>query len=280
MIAQQTQFGSATPLPPAVRPQLEAVLAAFDGDVEAAARALAELRDTQRRAARPLREYGPVIVELADVSRRYKLGRNHVGAVQEVSLTIRQGEMIAITGPSGSGKSTLLNLIGALDRPDSGRVTVDGRDLARLSDRHLSELRNRSIGFVFQFFYLQPFLNVHTNLEVPGMFNRLSRAERADRVKELAEAVGLGDRLAHLPKELSGGQMQRAAIARALLNRPKLILADEPTGNVDRANAHAIMELFGQIRDRYGTTVVLVTHDQEIARQADRVVSLRDGRIQ
>lgn len=257
---------------------LAAVLAGFDGDVERAAEALATIARRQQQQ-KPVREYGPVIVQLDNVNRQYKLGRTKVAAVQEISLEIREGEMIAITGPSGSGKSTLLNLIGGLDKPDSGVVAVDGHNLAKLSDPRLSEFRNRTIGFVFQFFYLQPFLNMRTNLQVPGMFARLSRAERDLRVTELATAVGISDRLEHLPKELSGGQMQRAAIARALLNRPKVILADEPTGNVDRANAHAIMDLFTKVRDTYGTTIVIVTHDAEAARHADRQIAMRDGRI-
>jgi ABC-type lipoprotein export system ATPase subunit len=259
--------------------QLAAVLDAFDNDVERATAALADLATKRRQAAAPARKYGPIIITLDHASRQYKLGHNKVAAVQDVSLEIRQGELLAITGPSGSGKSTLLNLIGGLDRPDSGTVTIDGHNLAKLWDGKLSEFRNRTIGFVFQFFYLQPFLNVRTNLAVPGMFARLNRAERTSRINELAEAVGITDRLEHLPKELSGGQMQRVAIARALLNRPKIILADEPTGNVDRANAHAIMELFAEVRERYGTTVIIVTHDAEAARTADRTITLRDGRI-
>jgi ABC-type lipoprotein export system ATPase subunit len=260
---------------------LAAVLDAFDGDAEAAAKALRELAHNRQRESAPVKDRSgaAVVVKLANVNREYKLGKNKVGAVREVSLDLRQGEFVAITGPSGSGKSTLLNLIGGLDKPDSGQVEVDGKDLSKLSDNKLSEFRNATVGFVFQFFYLQPFLTVRTNLEVPAMFARLPRADRAERITELAEAVGMTDRLNHLPKELSGGQMQRAAIARALLNRPKLILADEPTGNVDRENAKAIIELFAKVRDKYDTTVVIVTHDPEVANQADRTISLRDGRI-
>lgn len=268
------------PAPSSLNKHLKAVLEAFDGDVERAAAALREAVADGRRVKRPARQYGEVIVRLEHVNRQYKLGRNNkVAAVQDVSLEIRQGELVAITGPSGSGKSTLLNLIGGLDKPDNGVVAVDGHDLAKLSDPRLSEFRNRTIGFVFQFFYLQPFLNVRTNLQVPGMFSRLPRPEREARVTELAEAVGIADRLVHLPKELSGGQMQRAAIARALLNRPKVVLADEPTGNVDRANAHAIMELFAKLRDTYGTTIIIVTHDAEAAGYADRQLAVRDGRL-
>jgi ABC-type lipoprotein export system ATPase subunit len=263
----------------ATESQLAAVLDAYGGDTEAAAQALRDLQHKRRKAPDKNRSGAPVLVSLKDVNREYKLGKNKVGAVRGISLEIRQGEFIAITGPSGSGKSTLLNLIGALDKPDSGQVLVDNADLAKLSDGKLSEFRNATVGFVFQFFYLQPFLNVRTNLEVPGMFARMPRAERTARVDELAEAVGMTDRLEHLPKELSGGQMQRAAIARALLNRPKLILADEPTGNVDRENARAIIELFAKVRDKYDTTVVIVTHDQEVAAQADRTIALRDGSI-
>jgi ABC-type lipoprotein export system ATPase subunit len=260
---------------------LSAVLDAFNGDVEAAEQALRELKAARRQKEAPAvnRAGAPVVVSLKGVNRQYKLGQNKVGAVVDADLEIRQGEFIAITGPSGSGKSTLMNLIGGLDKPDSGSVIIDGQDLAKLSDRRLSMFRNTTVGFVFQFFYLQPFLNVRTNLAVPGMFSHLPRADRDARITELAEAVGLTDRLGHLPKELSGGQMQRAAIARALLNRPKLILADEPTGNVDRANAHAIIELFSKVRDTYDTTIIIVTHDPDVAAQADRTIKLRDGRV-
>lgn len=266
-------------LTPDIQEKLKTVLTAFDGDIEAVRQAL-EALSRERDQNKPVASSdAPVIVELQDVSRQYRLGRERVGAVVEVALKIRQGEIVAITGPSGSGKSTLLNLMGALDKPDSGHIAIGGQDVAGLSDRQLSKLRNQTIGFVFQFFYLQPFLDIRTNLAVPGMFAGLSQAERGRRIPELAAAVGLSDRLDHLPKELSGGQMQRAAIARALLNRPKLILADEPTGNIDRANARTIIELFKSIRERYGTTIVLVTHDMEVAHQADRIIKLRDGRI-
>ncbi|HVQ43498.1 MAG TPA: ABC transporter ATP-binding protein [Candidatus Saccharimonadia bacterium] len=269
------------PTPPATTldAHLAAVLDGFGGDIDRIEQALLRLKAQRPPTTTNPQSSGHVIVELTAVSRRYKLGRERVGAVQDVSLQIHAGELIAITGPSGSGKSTLLNLIGALDKPDSGTVEVDDQLLTKLNDRRLSEFRNHTVGFVFQFFYLQPFLNLRTNLEVPGMFSRLSRTDRATRIQELAEAVGIADRLEHLPKELSGGQMQRAAIARALLNRPKIILADEPTGNVDRANARAIIALFSEIRERYGTTIIIVTHDPEVAGAADRTITLRDGRI-
>lgn len=226
------------------------------------------------------RSYGPEIINLDLVSKKYKLGKKRVEALKNVSINIQEGEFVALTGPSGSGKSTLLQMIGGLDKPSTGKVVINGKDISHLSDRKLSVFRNRTVGYVFQFFYLQPFLNTHVNLEVPGMFARMKHKERAQRVSELANAVGLDDRLNHLPKELSGGQMQRAAIARALLNKPKLLLADEPTGNLDRANGMAIVDLFEEVRNRFGTTVLIVTHDSEIAARADREIKLVDGVIQ
>jgi ABC-type lipoprotein export system ATPase subunit len=221
----------------------------------------------------------PVIVEVTDLSKQYKVGKQHIQALNAVSLTIHKGEFIAFTGSSGSGKSTLLQAIGGLDKPTSGSVTINNQNITKLHDAALSTFRNQTIGFVFQFFYLQPFLQLQTNLEVPGMFARRRRKERKAEVSELARAVGLEDRLDHLPKELSGGQMQRAAIARALLNRPQLLLADEPTGNLDSKNSAAIIDLFEEIRKKYGTTIVVVTHDAAIAARADREIRLKDGEI-
>lgn len=261
---------------------VEAFLGLFGDDVD---RATAALRNhslqkstTSKHTAVPVAT-GPVVVRLDAVSKEYKVGRQPVQALKNVSLEIHAGEFIALTGTSGSGKSTLLQLIGGLDKPTTGMVEVDGTDLGKMRDGKLSVFRNRTIGFVFQFFYLQPFLKVGTNLEVPGMFARMNRAERHARSGELAEAVGIGDRIKHLPRELSGGQMQRAAIARALLNKPKLLLADEPTGNLDSANGAAIIELFETIRKEFGTTIVVVTHDKNIAARADREITLKDGEI-
>jgi ABC-type lipoprotein export system ATPase subunit len=258
---------------------IESFVALFDGDTEAAIDAL------RRRADRAVRRpgvvlSGPVLVDVANISKSYKVGKRRVEALKNVSLQIRQGEFVVFTGPSGSGKSTLLQLIGGLDKPADGKVLVDNKDLTKLSDRQLSNFRNRTVGFVFQFFYLQPFLRLQTNLEVPGMFARTNRQERTQRIRELANAVSLDDRLGHLPKELSGGQMQRAAIARALLNKPKLILADEPTGNLDSVNGRAIIDLFKKVRDEFGTTIIVVTHDPNVAAQADREIVLKDGEIQ
>jgi ABC-type lipoprotein export system ATPase subunit len=253
----------------------------FNNDLDAA---VESLRLAAKEAAKSTKKAvvpadAPVVVEAQAVTKTYKLGSERITALDNIDLTIQQGEFVAITGESGSGKSTLLQLIGGLDKPSDGKIIVDGHDIKKLSDRKLSIFRNRSIGFVFQFFYLQPFLNTQVNLEVPGMFARTSTDKRHKSSQELAEAVGLADRLRHLPKELSGGQMQRAAIARALLNRPKVLLADEPTGNLDQANSRAIIDLFEAVRKKYGTTVVIVTHDRNIAARADREISLRDGKL-
>lgn len=228
-------------------------------------------------------EYRPkndsVIVAVENLSKRYKVSKQHIQALDDVSVRIHTGEFVAITGTSGSGKSTLLQLIGGLDKPSAGTVSVNGQNLAKLRDGTLSTFRNQTIGFVFQFFYLQPFLTLQTNVEVPAMFARTPRKDRHARSAELAASVDLSDRLGHLPRELSGGQMQRAAIARALQNKPQLLLADEPTGNLDRANAMAIFDLFRKIRDEQGTTVIVVTHDLELASNADRIISMSDGKV-
>jgi len=255
-------------------------LALFADDTEAAIAALRQAGTKKHQATgRTPAPVGPVLVNINGLSKAYKVGKQHINALDDVSLAVHEGEFVAFTGPSGSGKSTLLQLIGGLDKPSRGTITIDGQELTTLSDRKLSVFRNRTIGFVFQFFYLQPFLRLEANLEVPGMFARIKHSERKTRAGELASAVGLQDRLRHLPKELSGGQMQRAAIARAMLNRPKLILADEPTGNLDSVNGKAIIDLFEQMRREFGTTIIIVTHDHKVAAHADREIVLRDGRI-
>ncbi len=257
--------------------QARRFLKAYEGNLDAAIVAL-------RQASLPIHKKvasatGPILISTENLSKSYKVGRQHVAALKNVSIEIHEGEFVAFTGPSGSGKSTLLQLIGGLDKPSEGKVTVDGQDLTKLSDRHLSNFRNKTIGFVFQFFYLQPFLNLKTNLTVPAIFARTDRQKRGKAAEKLAKAVDLEDRLLHLPKELSGGQMQRAAIARALLNQPKLILADEPTGNLDSANGLAIVELFEKVRKEFGTTIIVVTHDPKVAMHADREIVLKDGEV-
>lgn len=219
------------------------------------------------------------LITAIDVVKEYRLDRRRIRAVNNVSLTVQAGEFVALTGASGSGKSTLLHLLGGLDRPSSGTIEINGKNINTMSDRALSKFRNQTIGFVFQSFYLQPFLTLRRNIEVAAMPRRTKRAERIARTDELARRVGLYDRLSHHPRELSGGQIQRAAIARALLNQPQIILADEPTGNLDSHNSQEIIDLFKQIRDDYGTTIVIATHDHEIASQADRIITVKDGAL-
>lgn len=219
------------------------------------------------------------IIEIREVTKTFKRGRQQVDALRGVSLTINKGEFVAITGASGSGKSTLLQLIGGLDKPTSGDIVIDQININKLGDGKLSMFRNKTIGFVFQFFYLQPFLKLAKNIELPAMFAHRKRKERRAEVQSLLTQVNLTERADHYPKELSGGQMQRAAIARALLNNPKILLADEPTGNLDSNNSKEVVDLFHQIRDERGTTVIIVTHNPEIAAGADREIKLTDGAI-
>ena len=221
----------------------------------------------------------PIAIRATNVIKKYKVGKQIIRAIDDVSVDIHEGEFVALVGPSGSGKSTLLHLLGGLDKPTSGEIVVGGKNVSSMNDRQLSKFRNQTIGFVFQSFYLQPFLTLRRNIEVASMPQRMRRAERKLRIESLARQVGLYDRLNHRPHELSGGQIQRAAIARALLNRPAIILADEPTGNLDSANSRDIISLFQQIREQYHATIIIATHDNEIATQADRVIALKDGRL-
>ncbi|MFW5956430.1 MAG: ABC transporter ATP-binding protein [Halorhabdus sp.] len=216
------------------------------------------------------------VVELTGVRKEYKLGGT-VLALDDVDLTLPAGSYTAVMGPSGSGKSTLLNLIGALDTPTAGTVVVNGTDVATLSENGRARLRGKEIGFVFQTFNLMPRLTAQENVELPLVFAGWGRVERADRAKTLLERVGLGDRLEHVPTELSGGQRQRVAIARALAPDPALLLADEPTGNVDSETGEEIMALFEDAHER-GNTILLVTHELRIAERADRIVHFLDGR--
>lgn len=218
----------------------------------------------------------PNVIELADVRKTYRRGSEMIPAVDGVTLSIAAGEFIAIVGPSGSGKTTLLNLIGCVDKPDSGVVRIDGEDTSQLNEAALTQIRARKVGFVFQQFFLLPTLTVQENIELPTLF--LRNGARGNRVAELLERVGLHGRAKHLPAQLSGGEMQRVAIARALINQPRIVLADEPTGNLDSHNAHTIIDIFREL-NASGLTIVVVTHNVELARQATRTMYLRDGKI-
>lgn len=219
------------------------------------------------------------MISTKSLTKRYRVGGHDLLATNNVSLSINRGEFVAIVGESGSGKSTLLQLLGGLDKPTSGSIVVNGVEVTGLGDGKLSQFRNRTIGFVFQSFYLQPFLTLRRNIEVAAMPGRMKRDIRRARTDQLAEQVGLADRLDYYPRQLSGGQIQRVAIARALFNKPPILLADEPTGNLDSQNSRGIIALFRQICDEWGTTVVVVTHSREVAMVADRVVTVKDGAI-
>lgn len=217
------------------------------------------------------------ILSVVGVTKQYRKKRRQVLALQDVNLEINEGEFIAITGQSGSGKSTLVQILGGLDTPTSGQVSYRNQDISKFSSRELARFRSRNVGFIFQNFYLQPFLTLRENIQLPGYFT----GQISDKHTEtLAKFVGLEDRLGHLPSELSGGQVQRAAIIRALYNNPKIILADEPTGNLDDENSENILKLLKIINQELGATVIVVTHDQKVLPYADRVVKLTDGKIQ
>jgi len=218
------------------------------------------------------------LLEAHDVTRRYRTGENDVHALRGVSLTINRGEFVAIVGASGSGKSTLLHLLGAVDTPDSGRVVFEGRDISTLTDADATRLRLLRVGLVFQRFYLMPTLSALENVSLPMAEAGLGKAERRARATALLSFVGLGERTSHRPTQLSGGEQQRVAVARALANQPALLLADEPTGELDAATGAALIELLQQL-NADGLTCVLVTHDAALARSARRVVTMRDGRI-
>lgn len=219
------------------------------------------------------------MIELQRVRRTYRMNGQPVHALADVDARIDAGEFVAVTGPSGSGKSSLLNILGCLDRPDSGRYLIEGEDVAGFDDEAISDIRNRRIGFVFQSFHLLPRLSVLENVLLPLRFNREPPAGVHDHARELLDRVGLGDRSEHRPSELSGGQVQRAAIARALLMKPALLLADEPTGNLDSKSAADVLALIDEVH-RGGQTVVLVTHDHDVAARAPRQIRLRDGGIE
>ena len=218
------------------------------------------------------------VVETADLKKTYILGKVPVNALQGVNLKVEKGDFIAILGPSGSGKSTLLNMIGALDKPTEGKVFINGVDVSTLNDNQLADLR-RSIGFVFQFFNLIPRLSARGNVELTLAIAELGKKERRKRAEELLETVGLKERMNHKPAELSGGERQRVAIARALANNPGFLLMDEPTGNIDSKTAKDIIELIKQLNEDKGVTIIMITHDQQLASQAKRIVKMLDGTI-
>ncbi|HHT01870.1 MAG TPA: ABC transporter ATP-binding protein [Firmicutes bacterium] len=221
----------------------------------------------------------PALIELENITKTYQTGKLTVEALRGVSFSVSAGAFISIMGPSGSGKSTLMNVLGCLDLPASGSYLLDGQEVAAMSNGQLADLRNRAIGFVFQTFNLLPRLTARQNVELPLIYRGMDDQERARRADAALQAVGLSDRIRHLPTELSGGQQQRVAIARAIVGQPRIILADEPTGNLDTKNGQEIMALFQALNEEQGITIIQVTHDEQMARYANRIIRLRDGLI-
>jgi putative ABC transport system ATP-binding protein len=219
------------------------------------------------------------LVELRDVVKSYRRGDQRVPVLNGISFDIAAGEFVALMGPSGSGKSTLLNLIAGIDKPDSGQIRIDGQDIALLPEAQLADWRASHIGFIFQFYNLMPVLTAFENVELPLLLTRLSRRERRERVELALQSVGLADRMEHYPSELSGGQQQRVAISRAIITDPVLIVADEPTGDLDRASAADVLGLLERLNDELGKTIVMVTHDQRAAERAHLVRQLDKGEL-
>ncbi|MBL9200693.1 MAG: ABC transporter ATP-binding protein [Opitutaceae bacterium] len=230
-------------------------------------------------ATRITRPPGALVIEIEGVTKLYKMGAETIHALRGVSLKIHRNEYLAIMGPSGSGKSTLMNMLGCLDTPTAGRYEFNRKNVATMGDDELADIRNREIGFVFQTFNLLPRSDALHNVELPLIYAGLGKSGRLDKARRALENVGLGQRMGHKPNELSGGQRQRVAIARALVNDPSIILADEPTGNLDSKTGEEIMALFEQLYAQ-GNTIIVVTHEEDIARHARRIVRLRDGLIE
>jgi putative ABC transport system ATP-binding protein len=225
-----------------------------------------------------------IVMSVRDLTKTYQVGDIEVRALRGASLDVRKGEFVAVTGPSGSGKSTFMHIVGCLDRPTSGQYLLDGKDVSKLSKDELATVRNKKIGFVFQGFNLLSRTTALDNVELPLLYNsgtsKMKTAERHRRAKEVLEIVGLGKRMDHYPNQLSGGQQQRVAIARALINQPSILLADEPTGNLDTRTSIEVMDIFQKLNMERGITVVLITHEMDIAEHGTRLVRFRDGRIQ
>ena len=219
------------------------------------------------------------VVRLENVVKTYSMGENEVHALRGVSFSIAQGEFLSIMGPSGSGKSTCMNMIGCLDRPTSGVVEINGKLTARMTEKELAGLRSHTVGFIFQQYHLISSLNVLENVMLPLKYQRVEKSERIERAKESLAAVGLSERMKHRPHELSGGQKQRVAIARAMITKPKILLADEPTGALDSETGNQVMELFRQINQKNGTTIIIVTHDPKIGAATQRCIRILDGQI-
>ncbi len=222
---------------------------------------------------------GGPLIQITDIKRDFQLGTETIYVLKGIDLQINKGEYVALMGPSGSGKSTLMNLLGCLDTPTSGTYILNGKDVSQMHDDDLAEVRNKEIGFVFQTFNLLPRTTALDNVALPMVYAGYSKSERNERAKEVLTQVGLGDRMDHQPNQLSGGQRQRVAVARALVNKPSIILADEPTGNLDSKTSIEIMKLFGEIHAS-GNTVILVTHEEDIAAYAHRIIRLKDGMIE
>jgi putative ABC transport system ATP-binding protein len=218
------------------------------------------------------------IIRLVDITRTYKVGTEQVRALRSISLSVNKNEYVALMGPSGSGKSTLMNIIGCLDTPTSGEYYLNGQDVSKLNDNELARIRNKEIGFVFQTFNLLPRSTALDNVMLPQIYAGISKEQRLSRATEVIASVGLTDRAHHKPNELSGGQRQRVAIARALVNQPSIILADEPTGNLDSVTSVEIMGVLDEIH-KQGNTIILVTHEEDIARHAHRIIRLMDGNV-